>query len=265
MQARWVVLPGEATSWGPAYPGFADTLLTEGEVTDLLAAMADGSAFISPDTRIVLCIVWPEGGTAEARQCQEGAEARELHDRIRMSASRTPGIYALQLRSPQGALAEYRFYSADGMLAYSSLEPNEPAIEGILSVDAALLDALAARAAVRHPDVIWPGATTEEANARAARRLGRRYEQALEVLRGLESLSQILGEVDEFRPVEGQGGNWSSTWMDSQSMQLLLWVRGGKGEGVVRMSGWDCWEAELAAEGRLVDLTSGIVCPPGSG
>jgi len=49
--------------------------------------------------------------------------------------------------------------------------------------------------------------------------------------------------------------------MDSRSMQLLLWVKGGHGEGVVRMDGWECWEAEMMAQGRLVELTPEVICP----
>jgi hypothetical protein len=167
----------------------------------------------------------------------------------------------LQLRFPDGRLAEFRMYQANGVLAYLTVELNEAAVQGLLSSEKDLIDRLAARAVIPPTAVLWPEQTAEWANARAARRLGRHYRQALDFLLSIEALRQMVGEVQELRPVAGEGGNYASTWMDASSLQLLLRVTGDRGEGVVRMRGWECWEAEMMAEGRLVDLTSGFICP----
>jgi hypothetical protein len=259
--ARLVILPEEVYLWGPAYAGFAQARLTADEAHDLIAAMAAGPLFTSSDTLEILCVEGSGVGQPVTAPCAVGTERQQIHDEIRMSASRAPGMAVLQLRFPDGRLAEYELYLASGVLAYSAVEVNEPDIHGYLSSGGDRLAPLLARASIPPAAVLWPEQTAARANARAARRLGRRYREAVEFVSSLETLRQVVGEVQEIRPVEGEAGNWSSAWMDSSSLQLLLRVTGDQGEGVVRMSGWECWEAEMMAAGRLVELTPGIVCP----
>jgi len=261
LEARLIALPAEAYFWGPAYAGFAQTVLATDELDGLLQAMRAGPAFVDSYPGEVLCIEWSEGGEKPPAPCEAGNTWRELHDETRMAGSMDPEISVLQVRWPDGRLAEYRMYSADGELAYSTEELNEPIVQGFMQAGSEVVAPLTARARIQPVPVLWPDDTAERANARAVRRLGRRYGEAVELVRRLETLRQVVGEVQEIRPAEGKGGNWSSAWMDSISLQLLLRVTGDRGEGVVRMSGWDCWEAELLAEGRLVDLTSGFTCP----
>jgi len=259
--ALLVILPEEVYLWGPAYAGFAQAPLTAEEAHDLIAAMAAGPLFTSSDTREILCVEGSGVGQPVRAPCAVGTERQQIHDEIRMSASRAPGMAVLQLRFPDGRFAEYELYLASGVLAYSAVEVNEPDVHGYLSSGGDLLAPLLARASIPPAAVLWPEQSAERVNARTARRLGRRYREAVEFVGSLETLHQVVGEVQEIRPVEGEAGNWSSTWMDSSSLQLLLRVTGDQGEGVVRMSGWECWESEMMVAGRLVDLTSGYVCP----
>lgn len=259
--ARLVVPPQEVYFWGPAYAGFAQVALTADEAHDLITAMTAGPLFINPYTGQILCVEGSGVGQPVSAPCAVGAERQQIHDETRMSASMAPGMAVLQLRYPDGRLAEYELYLAGGVLAYSTVELNEPAVHGYLTSGGDLLGPLLARANIPPAAVLWPEQTAEGANARAVRRLGRRYREAVEFVSSLETLRHVVGEVQEIRPVAGEGGNWSSTWMDSSSLQLLLRVTGDQGEGVVRMSGWECWEAEMMTAGRLVDLTSGMSCP----
>ena len=261
LEARLIALPAEAYFWGPAYAGFAQTALAGDELEGLLQAMRAGPAFLDSNSGEVLCIEWLEGSATPPAPCEAGNTWRELHDATRMGGSMEPEISVLQVRWPDGRLAEYRMYSADGVLAYSTEELNEPIVQGLMQAGSEVVVPLTARARIQPVSVLWPDDTAERANGCAVRRLGRRYRDAVEFVRRLETLRQVVGEVQEIRPAEGKGGNWSSTWMDSTSLQLLLRVKGDQGDGVVRLRGWDCWEAELLAEGRLVDLTSGFTCP----
>lgn len=261
LDARLVVLPQETYRWDPAYAGFAQVPLSDEQAIDLLAAMTEGPVFTDPYAGRAGCFERSATGEAEEAACDEAAIWQQIHDESRMSASMNPGMAALQLRLPDGRIAEYRMYSAGELVAYSTVELNEPALQGFIPSGRGLVDPLVARALIPPGDVLWPELSAERANLRAARRLGGHYQEAVELLDSLETLRQVVGEVREVRPAAGEGGNWSSTWMDSSSLQLLLWVRGDEGEGVVRMAGWECWDAEMMAEGKLIDLTSGLLCP----
>jgi hypothetical protein len=261
VDARLVVLPQEVFFWGPAYPGFAQTRLSASELSGLLGAMEAGPAFVNSANGETLCIERSGAGGSNTAPCDDAVEWGETHEEVRLSALVRPGMSVLQLRFPDGRLGEVRMYVADNVLAYSAEELSELPVEGVIVGGSRLVEPLVARAAIPPVPVLWPEKTAEWANATAARRLGSRYRDAVGLLASLDTLRQVVGEVQQIRPVEGEGGNWSSAWMDSRSMQLLLWVKGGHGEGVVRMDGWECWEAEMMAQGRLVELTPEVICP----
>jgi hypothetical protein len=164
----------------------------------------------------------------------------------------------LQFHLADGRLAEYSLYTANGLLAYSASEVNEVAVEGCAAAAGEALQSIAARAVVEPIGVIWPEESADEANAHAARLLGR-FRGALEFLGGLEPLHLTLGQIREIRPAEG--GNWSSTWMDSDAVQLLFRVTGEDGEAAVMVEGGECWDAEMMYRGKWIDLSSGAVCP----
>ena len=261
VDARLVVLPQEVFFWGPTYPGFAQTRLSANELNALLGAMEAGPAFVNPANGQILCIERSEAGGSNSAPCDDGEAWRETHEKTRLSTLVSQGMSVLQLRFPDGRLGEVWMYVADDVLAYSAEELNELPVEGVIAGGSRLVEPLMARAVIPPAPVLWPEKTAEWANATAARRLGSRYRDAVGLLRNLDTLRQVVGEVQQIRPVEGEGGNWSSAWMDSMSMQLLLWVEGSRGEGVVRMDGWECWEAEIMAQGRLVELTPELICP----
>jgi hypothetical protein len=258
-EASLILLPQEVYFWDPSYVGFARAVLTEEEALQLLGSMASGHLFSSPDTRQVLCVQRNAGAEAKLAACEEGPQWQAIHRETRLSAELDPGMSALQLQFDDGRLAEYRLYSANGLLAYSAVEFNQPAVEGYFPASDEALQLLAARAVVEPTAVLWPEQTADEANAHASRLLGRRYLGALDFLHALEPLRSALGRIREIRPAAG--GNWSSTWMDSSSLQLLLRVTGDHGEAVVMVRGDECWAAEMMYQARLYDLTHGFNCP----
>jgi len=258
-KAALVLLPEEVYFWDPAYVGFAQAELTKEEALQLLESMASGHAFASPDTREVLCLQRATEAEPRLAACEQGPAWRAIHQETRLTAELESGLASLQFRFADGRLAEYRLYSANGLLAYSAVERNQAALEGSFSPPEDLLPSIAARAVVGPVRVLWPSETPEQANAHAARLLGRRYRDGLDFLIQLDALPLALGRIVEVRPAEG--GNWSWSWMDSSGVDLTLRVVGELGEGVVLLQGKHCWEAEMMLQGRLIDLTTGPACP----
>ena len=260
VEASLILLPEEVYFWDPFYIGFERAELADEETDQLLGTLTSGNLFASSYGLPILC-AW-RIGEAEAKltACEEGPQWQAIHEETRLAAELEPGMGVLQFHLGDGRLAEYALYSANGLLAYSAVEVNEVAVEGYLAAAGEAMQSIAARAVVEPIGVIWPEQSADEANAHAARLLGR-YIGALEFLGGLEPLHLTLGRIREIRPAEG--GNWSSTWLDSSSVQLLLRVTGDNGEAAVMVEGGECWDAEMMYRGKLIDLTSGAVCPEG--
>jgi hypothetical protein len=258
VRASLILLPHEVYFWDPFYVGFERTGLTGEEEHQLLESMSSGHLFTSPYGRPILCAQRIEGAEAELTACEEGPEWQAIHQETRLTAGLDPGMSVLQFHFGDGRLAEYRLYSANGLLAYSAVEVNQVPVEGLLTASGEALPPIAARTVVEPISVLWPEQSADEANAHAARLLGQRYVGALDFLRGLEQLRLSLGPIREIRPAEG--GNWSSTWSEGTSLQLLLRVTGENGEAAVMVRGSACWDAELMYRGEWIDLASGAVC-----
>jgi hypothetical protein len=260
IEASLILLPQEVFFWDPFYIGFERAELTGEETRRLLGSLTSGNLFTSSYGRPILCARRIAESEAELTACEEGPEWQAIHQETRLAAELEPGISVLQFQFGDGRLAEYRLYSANGWLAYSSVEVTDVPVEGYLAAAGEGLPSMATRAVVEPIAVIWPEQSADEANAHAARLLGR-YGGALGFLVGLEPLHLTLGRIREIRPAEG--GNWSSTWMDGSSLQLLLRVTGDNGEAAVMVKGGECWDAEMMYGGKLIDLTFGAVCPEG--
>ena len=260
IEASLILLPQEVFFWDPFYIGFERAELTGEETRRLLGSLTSGNLFTSSYGRPILCARQIAESEAELTACEEGPEWQAIHQETRLAAELEPGISVLQFQFGDGRLAEYRLYSANGWLAYSSVEVTDVPVEGYLAAAGEGLPSMATRAVVEPIAVIWPEQSADEANAHAARLLGR-YGGALGFLVGLEPLHLTLGRIREIRPAEG--GNWSSTWMDGSSLQLLLRVTGDNGEAAVMVKGGECWDAEMMYGGELIDLTFGAVCPEG--
>ena len=258
--AYLIVLPEEVYFWGPFYIGFERAELTDVEADQLLGILTSGKLFAGSYGRPILCARRIGGAEAELTACEEGPQWQAVHQATRLAAELEPGLGVLQFHLGDGRLAEYNLYSANGLLAYSASEVNDVAVEGFVAAAGEALQFIAARAVVEPIGVIWPEESADEANAHAARLLGR-SRGALEFLAGLEPLHLTLGQIREIRPAEG--GNWSSTWMDSDSVQLLFRVTGEDGEAAVMVEGGECWDAEMMYRGNWIDLSSGAVCPEG--
>ena len=259
VEAFLIMLPHEVYFWDPFYIGFKRAELTGEETHQLLGSLTAGNLFTSSYGEPILCA--RRLAEAELTACEEGPRWQAIHQETRLAAELEPGISVLQLQFGDGRLAEYRLYSADGLLAYSAVEVNQVPVEGYLVSAGEALQSIAARAVVEPIGVIWPEQSADEANAHAERLLGRRYVGALGLLSGLEPLHLTLGRIREIRPAEG--GNWSSTWSESTSLRLLFRVTGDNGEAAVMVEGGECWDAEMMYGGKLIDLTSGAVCPEG--
>jgi hypothetical protein len=259
VEASWILLPQEVYFWDPFYVGFTRADLTGEEALQHLESLTSGRLFTSPYGGPILCAQRIAGAEAELNACEEGAQWQTIHQETRLTAELDPGMSVLQFQFGDGRLAEYRLYSANGLWAYSAIEVNQVPVEGYLTASAEALQRVAARAVVEPIGVLWPEQSADDANSRAARLLGRRYLGALDFLRGLESLHLSLGRIREIRPAEG--GNWSSTWMEGTSVQLLLRVIGDNGEAAVMVHGGACWDGEMMYRGNWIDLTSAPVCP----
>jgi hypothetical protein len=261
VEASLILLPEEVYFWDPFYIGFERAELTDEETDELLGTLTSGNLFASSYGLPMLCARRIGEAEAELTACEEGPQWQAIHKGTRLAAELEPGMGVLQFHLGNGRLAEYTLYSANGLLAYTAVEVNQVPVEGYLVPAGEVLQSIAARAVVGPIGVIWPEQSADEANARAERLFGRRYVGALGFLSGLESLHLTLGRIREIRPAEG--GNWSSTWLDSSSLQLLLRVTGDNGEAAVMVEGGECWDAEMMYRGKLIDLTSGAICPEG--
>jgi hypothetical protein len=77
-------------------------------------------------------------------------------------------------------------------------------------------------------------------------------------LQNAPGLEAILGSVYEIQPAAGE--YWASFWMDGLGMQFSFYVIGEKGEGVVLMRRYECFDADLIFRGQLRALFHGIGC-----
>jgi hypothetical protein len=259
-KAEYIALREDALFWESDYVGFARTALSREEIVMLQQILSTGNLFhSSADGESYQCVTRDTSQEPALEPCAHGKRFMDQFVANRWEAEQTDMVGVLQFTLKDGRLAEIRVFPAEQGLAYT---PNEKSgewwIDGI-SGPLPLLNDLSARAALAPIPVLWPGFSAGRANARAARRLGNRYNAALVVVRESSAVREVIGDILEIRPALGTN-NYSS-WMDSTSIFLTLRVTGTRGEGAVIVQGDDCFNLEIVFEGTSVKDGSSYICP----
>ena len=167
-------------------------------------------------------------------------------------------VGVLQFYLTGGRLAEIRVYRSDRGLAYTPYEKGGDWWLGGITVPSPLLEDLAARVTLPSISILWPEMTAAQANARAARIIGSRYQPALEIIQNSPEVLGAFGEIQEIRPAAGN--NQYSSWMDSTSVFLTFRVIGDRGEGAVIIQGYDCFDLQMVVKGIPLDDGSSYIC-----
>jgi hypothetical protein len=177
----------------------------------------------------------------------------------RWEADQAGSVGVLQFDLSRGRLAEIRVYRTPSGLAFEPYEKTgEWWLMGMTS-PSPLLDSLADRASVHPIKLLWPWMSASMADVRAARIIGDRYWNALELIEESPSIFRVFGEIQDIRPAVGL--NHYASWMDSTSIFLTLRVVGSRGEGAVIVQGYDCLDIQMVFDGIPFDDERYFVCP----
>ena len=156
-------------------------------------------------------------------------------------------------------LAEIRVYPTELGLAYTPYEKSgDWWLDGV-TAPSPLMDDLSARVTIPSILVLWPEMTVNQANGRAARIIGKRYQPALETIQNSSAMREVFGDIQEIRPAAGN--NFYSSWMDSTSVFLTFQVIGSRGEGAAIIQGYDCFDLSMVFKGVPVDDGNSYICP----
>lgn len=258
-QAVYTDLQDDVLFWDPYYPGFARTELSHDEIRDLLQTLSAGDlVYQTTDGNSYQCVIQDMVQPPKLEHCAEGKALMDQFTDAQWDASQNKTVGVLQFHLTNGRLAEVRVFRAGEMLAYDPLEKTGDWWFKGITAGSPLLDQIAARAALSPIPVLWPNLSAGEANTRAARIIGNRYQTALDLVRGSPAVREVFGEIHEIRPAAGI--NDYSSWMDSTSIFLTLRVTGSHGEGAVIIQGYDCFDLQMVFQGRPLDDGSSYIC-----
>jgi hypothetical protein len=165
----------------------------------------------------------------------------------------------LQFFLTRGRLVEIRVYNTDRGVAYKPYEVSGDWWLYGLTDSSALLSELSSRASLPSIAVLWPEKNANQANARAARVLGKKYPLILNTLRDSAEVREVFGDIKDIRPAVGK--NIYTSWMDSTSLFLTLRIRGVHGEGVMIVQGYNCFQLQMIMQGRPIDSERVDICP----
>jgi hypothetical protein len=168
-------------------------------------------------------------------------------------------VGVLQFHLTGGRLAEIRLFPTKHGISYT---PKEIAGEWWLNglIDASpLVEELATRTTLQPIPILWPELTTEQANVRAARILGSKFQLALKIIQDSSEVREIFGSIQEIRPATGK--NMYSSWMDSTSVFLTLKIIGINGEGAAIIQGNDCFDLYIVFQGIPIADGRSHICP----
>jgi hypothetical protein len=257
---EYIHLQDDVIFWEPHYVGFPRTVLTEAEILHFQKLLSDGKMFVqNPDGIGFQCITEASRQQPILTPCAKGVQYQEQFLTYQQNAIRNQAVGVLQFHLKGDRLAEIRIYPSDLGLAF---EPYEKAgewwLDGI-STTSDQLDNISSRTTLPSIEVLWSDKTSSQANARGYRIIGNRYQLARETIRKSSEIREVLGAIQEIRPAAGI--NTYSSWMDSTSVFLTFRVIGTKGEGVVIVQGYDCFDLRLVFEGKLVVRRMDFQCP----
>jgi hypothetical protein len=259
-QAAYIHISDDVLFWEPHYLGFARTTLSADEIQSLQQALAAGYLFYpSPDGNSFQCVSREptQGPVLEA--CPQGRSFQDQFTALQWEAMQNQTVGVLQFSLRTGQLAEIRVYSSRQGLAYTPYEITGDWWLNGVTAPLPFLEALADRAALPSIPVLWPKLTTAQANARAARLIGARYQPALEILQNSPVVHEVFGEIQEIRPAAGS--NRFSSWMDSTSLFLSFRVVGSRGQGAIILQGSDCFDLQMVINGQPIDDGYTPICP----
>ena len=259
-QAVYIVLYDDVLFWDPQYVGFARVELNDDEIRAVQKLLSAGTLFHPmPDGDSYECVTRNPLQEPERVACAEGEETMGQYLSLRWDAEDHRSVGVLQFSLTGGRLAEIRVYPSDRGLAFTPYEiGGEWWLDGV-TASSPLLEELSARATLPSMLVLWPEMTAAQANARAARILGNRYQPALAVIQNSSAVREVFGEIQEIRPAAGN--NHYQSWMESTSVFLTFRVVGARGEGAVIIRGYDCMALQMVFKGIPVANGRSTICP----
>ena len=258
--AVFVALDRDVLFWDPHYVGFARTELSLDEIDAIQQSLVTGHLFYpAPDGSSYSCVTRSALQEPLLETCAKGGLYMDQYLDTRRNAEKDRTVGVLQVSLTGRRMAEIRVYRSEDGLAYTPYEKSgDWWLDGV-AAPSPLVDELFARVTVPPITVLWPELTAARANARAARIVGNRYPTVLEIIQNSGAVRRVLGDIQEIRPATGT--NYTSSWMDSQAVFLTFRVVGLRGEGVLIMRGYDCFDLQMVFEGIPLDDMGATVCP----
>lgn len=259
-QAVYIALYDDVLFWDPQYVGFARTELNEDEINTLLKLLTTGNHFQqTPDGNSYECVVQSPMHKPKLETCTDGKQYMDQYLSYQWDAKQERNIGVLQFFLTGGRLAEIRIYPSEQGLAYTPREINGDWWLNGVTDSSPLLKELQSRVSLPPIFVLWSELTASQANRRAARIIGNRYQLALELIRNSSVVYNAFGPILEIRPALGI--NYYSSWMDSTSLFLTFRITGARGEGAAIIQGYDCFDLHMVSRGFPLDDGSSYVCP----
>jgi len=259
-QAFYIPLHDDVLFWDPWYAGFPRTELNEGEIRTTQQYLTTGRLFYqNPDGNSYQCVTRTSVQEPRLETCAEGEQYMNQYVAYQWDATQNHTVGVLQFFLMDGQLAEIRVYSSEDGIAYTPYEMSGGWwLDGVAN-SSPMLEELSSRATLQPIATLWPELTADQANARAAQIIGKRYLLAVQIIQDSPTVGEIFGPLQEIRPAIGK--NLSSSWMDSNSVFLTFRVLGTRGEGAVIIEGNECFHLQIVFQGIPIDGGASEVCP----
>lgn len=259
-QAFFISLQKDVLFWDPWYVGFPRTELNQAEIRVLQQLLSNGLLFSQAVNGTSFhCVIQSPSQEPRLEICPDGEQYMDTYVDVQWEAEQNHAVGVLQFHLTRGRLAEIRVYPTKHDMAIAPKEiAGEWWLNG-LTDSSPLVEELTTRTTLQPISVLWPERTAEQANARAARIIGNRYWQALQIIQDSSEISDRFGTILEIRPATGK--NLSSSWMDSNTVFLTFRVIGTQGEGAVILAGNDCFHLQMVFQGIPMHGENDDVCP----
>lgn len=259
-QAYFIALHEDVLFWEPQYVGFPRTELNDEEIRVVQQLLTAGNLFHQmPDGDSYQCVTRKPLQEPTLETCAEGKNYMDQYVSFIRDAEQNRTVGVLQFSLSGGRLAEIRVYRSQGGLAYDPYEKSGDWRLNGLTASSPLMEKLSARVTIPPILVLWPEMTASQANTRAARIIGSRYRPGLAAIQNSDAVREVFGEIQDIRPAAGT--NYYSAWMDATAVFLTLRVSGSRGEGVVIIQGYNCFDLRMVFKGIPVEDGSSYVCP----
>lgn len=259
-RARYIAIYDDVLFWDPQYVGYQYTELREDEIITLMQLLSKGHLFQpTSEANSYECVMQSGSNHPKLELCPEGKQYMENYLAFQQEAEKKQAIGVLQFYLESGQLAEIRVYPGSNGLAYSPHEIGGDWWFNGISDPSPLINELQTRLGLSTIPVLWPELTADQANRRAARIIGNKYQPALEFIQNSPVVREIFGSIKEIRPAVGN--NYFSSWMDSTSVFLTFRIMGIHGGGAAIVQGYDCFDLQMIFKGIPLDDGNSYVCP----